>query len=159
MKRLLASLVALNAYTLASAQTTVPAPPVPRLPVAPAEESAKKVEEVQYIHFVAAAPDASAPDATAPGVSAPDRLQTAVVRFEKDGTVIDLIGVVHLGDAVYYEALNERLKAYDAVLYEMVGGPHEPGEALPEGAVAEEMGSVRQIQAMLPRPSAPLSAR
>jgi len=140
MKRLLASLVVLHACSLASAQTTAPAPPVPRLPVAPVQDSPNLENEVEYIRYLGSSVDAAAIEAT------PDRLQTAVVRFEKDGTVIDLVGVVHLGDAVYYEALNERLKGYDAVLYEMVGGPHQPGEALPEGAIAEEMGSIRQLQ-------------
>ncbi len=51
------------------------------------------------------------------------KLQTAVVRFENaDGVKADLIGVVHIGDKAYYEALNKSFKAYDALLYEMVGG-------------------------------------
>ncbi len=50
------------------------------------------------------------------------RLQTAVTRYEKDGTSVDLIGAVHIADKAYYEKLNERFKGYDAVLFEMIGG-------------------------------------
>jgi len=81
------------------------------------------------------------------GVSS--RLQTAVVRFQKGRTIVDLVGVVHLGDAAYFENLNALLKGYDAVLYEMVGGKYSPEtgadlEVDPEAA--PEMGSVRQLQ-------------
>lgn len=53
-------------------------------------------------------------------------LQTAIVRFKgKPGTpykgrVVDLVGVVHIGQRKYYEELNERLSTYDSVLYELV---------------------------------------
>ena len=50
------------------------------------------------------------------------RLQTGVTRYEKDGATVDLIGAVHIADKAYYEALNERFKAYDALLFEMIGG-------------------------------------
>jgi hypothetical protein len=56
---------------------------------------------------------------------------------------------VHLADAAYFKTLNERLKTYDAVLYEMVGGPHRPDKTTPgEDAppAEEEVGSVRQLQ-------------
>lgn len=52
----------------------------------------------------------------------PEELQTATVRFV-DGTgglAVDLVGCVHIGDAAYYEALNEQLSKYDAVLFELV---------------------------------------
>jgi hypothetical protein len=53
-------------------------------------------------------------------------LQTAVVRFIKEGRSVDLISVVHLADPAYYQTLNQTLRQYDAVLYEMVGGPVPP---------------------------------
>ncbi len=95
-----------------------------------------------YIHFHQAPPAVERP-AGGEGVEI-DKLQTAVTRFEKEGTVVDLVGVVHLGDAAYYEALNKRLATYDTVLYEMVGGPHRKEETPPEAA--SEMASLRQLQ-------------
>lgn len=56
----------------------------------------------------------------------PQSLQTAVVRYRgKPGTryagqVVDLVGVVHIGQGEYYRQLNEMLASYDAVLYELV---------------------------------------
>ena len=55
-------------------------------------------------------------------------LETASAKYtHKDGTTVELIGVVHIADKVYYEKLNEKFKHYDALLYEMVGGdPDKP---------------------------------
>ena len=56
----------------------------------------------------------------------PKALQTAIVRYKgKSGTpyegkVVDLVGVVHIGQKEYYEDLNDRLSKYDSVLYELV---------------------------------------
>lgn len=108
-------------------------PPKPALP-------AHETTPADYIHYH----EAELPDAA----DAADRLQTAVVRFEKAGTIVDLVSVVHLGDAAYYEKLNEKLKLYDAVLYEMVGGPHQPDDPAGKSAVEQEMGSIRQLQKM-----------
>jgi hypothetical protein len=48
-------------------------------------------------------------------------LETGIVTFVNDaGQRVDLIGVVHVGDEVYYDLLNERFVGYDALLYEMV---------------------------------------
>ena len=53
-------------------------------------------------------------------------LQTAIVRFHGkpgtryDGAIVDLVGVVHIGEKDYYRDLNERLSKYDSVLYELV---------------------------------------
>jgi hypothetical protein len=53
-------------------------------------------------------------------------LQTAIVRYEGkpgtryDGAVVDLVGVVHIGEKQYYEDLNDRLSKYESVLYELV---------------------------------------
>lgn len=51
-------------------------------------------------------------------------LETAVTSFtNKAGATVDLVGAVHIADKSYYIDLNERFKSYDAVLYELVGGP------------------------------------
>ena len=54
-------------------------------------------------------------------------LQTSIVRYVpasgKGDLVVDLIGVVHIGDAGYYEYLNRHFDQYDAVLYELVAPP------------------------------------
>lgn len=62
------------------------------------------------------------------------RLQTAVTRFEKGGSTVELIGAVHIADKAYYETLNARFKTYDAVLFEMIGGERIAAakEAAPE---------------------------
>lgn len=80
----------------------------------------------------AAPPAAAKPDKTAPG---PDyvrmaedekstRMEVKVASFTlPDGRVVDLFGVVHLGDAAYYKDVDQRLAGYDAVLFELVGNP------------------------------------
>lgn len=56
----------------------------------------------------------------------PKALQTAIVRYKGkagtpyEGKVVDLVGVVHIGQKEYYEDLNDRLSKYDSVLYELV---------------------------------------
>ena len=56
----------------------------------------------------------------------PQAMQTAIVRYEgKEGTpyagqIVDLVGVVHIGQLDYYQDLNRRLATYDRVLYELV---------------------------------------
>lgn len=67
----------------------------------------------------------------------PVSLKTAIVRFvptesSDSGVFVDLVGVIHVGEASYYRELNRRFRAYDAVLYELVA-PEEaripvPGE-------------------------------
>lgn len=53
-------------------------------------------------------------------------MQTAIVRYrgkpgtKYDGQVVDLVGVVHIGEAEYYKDLDDRLSKYDVVLYELV---------------------------------------
>jgi hypothetical protein len=66
------------------------------------------------------------------------RLEVVVVKMEGPGGVlVDLVGAVHVAEAVYLEALNERFKGYDAVLYELVGSP-EKGKPLGNRAVAND---------------------
>ena len=56
------------------------------------------------------------------------RLQTAVTRFEKNGSVVDLIGAVHIADKAYYDTLNKRFADYEVLLFEMIGGDNlNPG--------------------------------
>lgn len=53
-------------------------------------------------------------------------LQTSIVRYKGqpgtpyDGAVVDLVGVVHIGELDYYEQLNSVLSTYESVLYELV---------------------------------------
>lgn len=51
-------------------------------------------------------------------------LQTAITRFtSKGGVTVDLVGAIHIADKAYYQDLDKRFTHYDAVLYELVGGP------------------------------------
>jgi hypothetical protein len=56
----------------------------------------------------------------------PVALQTGIVRYrgkkgtKHEGRIVDLVGVVHIGQREYYEDLNDRLSKYDSVLYELV---------------------------------------
>ena len=56
----------------------------------------------------------------------PQALQTAIVRYQGlpgtayAGRVVDLVGVVHIGEADYYRELDRRLAEYERVLYELV---------------------------------------
>jgi hypothetical protein len=52
------------------------------------------------------------------------RLEVAIRSFTMPtGQTVDLIGVVHIADAAYYQQLNERFDSYDSVLFELVGDP------------------------------------
>jgi hypothetical protein len=48
------------------------------------------------------------------------------------GQRVDLIGVVHIADDAYYQALNQRFDRYDAVLFELVGNPKLLTETPPQ---------------------------
>ena len=56
----------------------------------------------------------------------PQALQTAIVRYQGlpgtayAGRIVDLVGVVHIGEADYYRELDRRLAEYERVLYELV---------------------------------------
>jgi hypothetical protein len=75
------------------------------------------------------------------------KLETAIAHFvrDRDGATVDLIAVVHVADQAYYDELDNRMVIYDAVLYEMVGGPYN--KAVEEDARAE--GSPLQGLAMI----------
>lgn len=59
----------------------------------------------------------------------PIALETSVVRYRPasgSGEItVDLIGAIHIGDALYYEKLNKLFDEYDVVLYELVAQPGE----------------------------------
>ena len=113
------------------AQTDVVTPPASEEQIAPAAQSeplkksvpdaasaakkdSTKQEEPLYIQIV------KTDDRN------PRAMQTAIVRFEgkpgtkHDGAIVDLVGVVHIGQKEYYKDLNKRLATYDVVLYELV---------------------------------------
>lgn len=53
----------------------------------------------------------------------PSHLETTTIRYvsaDGGGVVLDLVGVVHIGDRGYYDKLNQQLGQYDVVLYELV---------------------------------------
>jgi hypothetical protein len=61
-------------------------------------------------------------------------MDTSTIQYTKkmpDGTelVVELIGVVHIGEQDYFEAFNQQFKKYDALLYELVA---------PEGTKVEK---------------------
>jgi hypothetical protein len=66
------------------------------------------------------------------------RLEVAIRRFRMpSGQQVDLIGVVHIADEAYFQQLNQRFDAYDAVLFELVGDPQHLTRTDP--AVLREM--------------------
>jgi hypothetical protein len=78
------------------------------------------------------------------------RLQTAVTRYEKDGTAVDLIGAVHIADKSYYETLTERFKTYDALLFEMIGGERMPQAAEPlPGDGKQNLSALHKVHDMV----------
>ena len=53
-------------------------------------------------------------------------MQTGIATYRNAaGVTVDLIGAVHIADTAYYATLNERFTHYDALLYELVGGPYD----------------------------------
>jgi len=56
----------------------------------------------------------------------PKAMETAIVRFvgtegtKYAGRIVDLVGVVHIGQHEYYQDLKKKLAVYDVVLYELV---------------------------------------
>lgn len=83
------------------------------------------------------------------------KLQTAVVGYEKEGKIVDLIGAIHLADRKYYEFLNKHFKGYDVLLFEMVGGEKLGGKVAPEVEEVEEedkehaLGGLKHIYASM----------
>jgi len=74
----------------------------------------------------------------------PLSMDTAIVRYQAKkagGPVVDLVAVVHVGEKAYYDQLNEKFKAYDAVLYELVA----PAGAVPK---AQRNGGGNPVSSM-----------
>lgn len=75
------------------------------------------------------------------------RLEAAIVRYARaDGSSVELIGAVHVGDTAYYDFLNKRMETYDALLYEMVGNPEELKDA---EKLAANQNPLRMIMRMV----------
>lgn len=67
------------------------------------------------------------------------RLEVAIKSFAlPSGQTVDLIGVVHIADAAYYQDLNRRFGAYDAVLFELVGDPSRLMQQAPVSAAEQQ---------------------
>lgn len=117
------------AEVLPAAAETVQSSPVAERETAAAAEHLRFVEET----------DGSA------------RLETVVVKMTgPEGVALDLVGAVHVADAAYFAALNERFRQYEAVLYELVGRP-EPGKPLGNRAVEKDarLGWIGTLQAKM----------
>jgi hypothetical protein len=50
-------------------------------------------------------------------------LQLGILTYVGDDVSVDLVSAIHIGDPAYYAELNERFRAYDALLYELVAPP------------------------------------
>lgn len=76
------------------------------------------------------------------------RMEVKVATFTlPDGRVVDLFGVVHLGDLSYYKEVDQRLAAYDAVLFELVGNPAAlQSPTVPSEEVAAKPHPLRGLQ-------------
>lgn len=70
------------------------------------------------------------------------RLETAVTRFEKEGVSVELLGAIHIADAAYYDALEERFTKFDALLFEGIGGSSPKPAAAAEAALPEAEAAV-----------------
>ena len=99
-------------------------------PEAPAERT--EAEVADYIRYVEE------------DAAADSKLQTARARFSRGDVIVDLVSVVHLGDAEYYRNLNDNLKGYDVVLYELVGGEFR-NENLDGNVEADRIQGLQQL--------------
>ena len=76
-------------------------------------------------------------------------LETAIVSFgpataDAANVQVDLVAAVHIADKGYYQELNKRFAAYDAVLYELVA---PEGTRIPKGG-RKEKGASNMLSAM-----------
>lgn len=99
------------------------------------DQSAKTegVEERSSEHFIRVRVDRE---------NEPVAMETSVTRYigtneHGQRVVVDLIGVVHVGEQEYYDSLNELFNGYDAVLYELIA---PEGTVVPEGGRGEGAG-------------------
>ena len=84
------------------------------------------------------------------------RKKSAHASYASAETYVDLVGAVHVGDRAYYQKLNRRFRAYDALLYELVapdGTVVEQGRgtssAHPLGALQNGMKSMLEVEHQL----------
>ncbi len=81
----------------------------------------------------------------------PVALETSVTRYvttndQGQRVTVDLIGVVHIGEKNYYEALNKQFENYETLLYELVA---PEGTVIPKGGrSATEGAGLNPIAAM-----------
>ncbi len=79
----------------------------------------------------------------------PIALQTSIARYVpasgKGKLIVDLIGVVHIGDQSYYQYLNRHFDQYDVLLYELVAPPEK---AIPRQEDDGEISPIRIMQKM-----------
>jgi hypothetical protein len=80
--------------------------------------------------------------------SQPGVLETATSRFQKGSHIINLVSVVHLGDLEYFKQLQQSLDQYNAVFYEMVGGPFTEEKAKMAREAASPDGKMAQVQGL-----------
>lgn len=83
--------------------------------------SSKDTEDSDFLRFVETGDDAG-------------RLETAVADYRRpDGSVVTLVGAVHIADPSYYDEIERISEKYDAFLYEMVkpdgADPAQAGES------------------------------
>ena len=76
----------------------------------------------------------------------PLALQVAIASYVPGngdhGVQVDLISAVHIGDAEYYQQLNEQFEQYDAVLYELVA----PKDAVVSAREDQDRGVISDTQ-------------
>lgn len=79
----------------------------------------------------------------------PVSLDTATVRYVSASgegeLIVDLVGVVHIGDRSYYEKLNRQFEQYDVLLYELVA---PQGTRIPKGGRRDSDNPIALIQQM-----------
>jgi hypothetical protein len=102
--------------------------------------------------------DKSAPDKKTTGkfirlqknADQPTALQTATVRYVpasgEGNLVVDLVGVVHIGDRDYYQKLNKQFEQYDVLLYELVA---PQGTRIPKGGKRDSDNPLALMQQMM----------
>ena len=79
------------------------------------------------------------------------KLETADVTYKRDdGTRVTLVSAVHIGEAAYFQGLNDSFKKYDAVLFELVkpkDGPVPGGApgAVPQNREPNPIGEVQRL--------------
>jgi hypothetical protein len=80
----------------------------------------------------------------------PTALQLAIVRYasQDERFTVDLVSAIHVGDAAYYRDLNQRFRAYDVLLYEMIvsGDTGETGSPDRSGGGAGGLGLITLMQ-------------